>query len=208
MHELGWEVKPVTYFRSRHGGRLVGSGVDDLPVRRFGRPASAERGARVLGRARARARDSKSLRIVVADDHPLIDAGVATALRADPGFDVVGGATSDREILSLTRSTCPDVVLLVTRTPGRDGLGCLSRLREYYPDVKVIICSTWADLEYIEAAFRLGASGFVLTTIDRAELAAAIRRVVEATEYEALSAPSLDQDAPARFVRPSVRKPS
>jgi CheY-like chemotaxis protein len=194
----------VTNFRSRHGGRLVGSGVDDEHAYRFVRAPRAERRARLLGRSRARG--DKTLRIVVADDHPLMHFGVAMRLRADPGFDIVGEATSDTEVLSFARSARPDLVLLVTRSRGDDGLGCLSRLRECYPDVKVIICSASADREHIEAAFRLGASGCVVATIDRGELAAAIRRVVEATQYQALSV-TLDQDAPARFPGVSVRKP-
>jgi DNA-binding NarL/FixJ family response regulator len=148
------------------------------------------------------------LRIVVADDHPLMRFGVAMRLRADPGIDIVGEATSDTEALSLAGSAGPDLVLLVTRSRGDDGLGCLSRLRECYPDVKVIICSASADPEHIEAAFRLGASGCVVATIDRAELAAAIRRVVEATEYRPLSVSTLDHDGPARFLGVSVRKPN
>jgi DNA-binding NarL/FixJ family response regulator len=195
----------VTDFRSRHGGRLVGSGVDDGHAYPYVRAPRVERRARLLGRSRARA--DRLVRIVVADDHPLMHFGVAMALRADPAFDVVGQATSDTEVLTLARSAGPDVAVLVTRARGHDGLGCLSRLRECYPDVKVIICSASADLEHIEAAFRLGASGCVVATIERAELAAAIRRVVEATEYHALSVSRLDQDAPARFLGLSVRKP-
>jgi DNA-binding NarL/FixJ family response regulator len=128
--------------------------------------------------------NDRLLRIVVAD-HGWARVGVAAALRADPGFELVGEASYDTDVLSITRSAGPDVVLLGPRKPDHGGLSCLSQLRKCHPEVKVIVCSASADLDHIEAVFRLGAAGCILSTIAPAELAAAIRRVVEATEYHA-----------------------
>jgi DNA-binding NarL/FixJ family response regulator len=127
--------------------------------------------------------EDKLLRVVVAADHPLIRVGVATALKTDVGLDVVGEVSAGTDVLSITRSAGPDVVLLATHRREHDGLVCLSRLRESYPEVKVIVCSGSADPDHIEAVFRHGASGCILSTIAPTDLAAAVRRVVEAAEY-------------------------
>jgi DNA-binding NarL/FixJ family response regulator len=126
------------------------------------------------------------LRVVVAADHPSIRVGVATALKADVGLDVVGEASAGADVLSITRSAGPDVVLLGTDSREDDDLVCLSRLRESYPEVKVIVCFGSADLDAIEAVFRLGAAGCILSRIAPTDLAAAVRRVVEAAEYHVL----------------------
>jgi DNA-binding NarL/FixJ family response regulator len=97
------------------------------------------------------------LRIVLDDDERMFRAGIASALRADAGLDVVGEATSGTDVFSIIRSVEPDAVLLATRAPEHNRLGRLSRLRECFPEVKVIVCLASADLEQIEAAFRLGA---------------------------------------------------
>ena len=137
-------------------------------------------------------------RIVLADDQRVFRAGVARALRADAGLDVVGEATSIMDVLSIVRSAGPDVVLLGTQARSDSGLGNLTRLRECFPEVKVIVCPASDDLEHIEAAFRFGAVGCVLSTTDPAEIATAVRRVIEATEYRAHSAPTIKQVAVAR----------
>jgi CheY-like chemotaxis protein len=171
------EVKPVSVSGSRRGGRLEGSGRNGTDVCRSARPALVESEP-------VRAARAKLLRIAVADLR-CARVDVAAVLKADTGLEVVGEASHDRDVLSITRSTGPDVVLLGTRIPDHDGLGCLSLLRECHPEVKVIVCSASPDLDHIENVFRLGASGCILSTIAPAELAAAIRRVVEAAEYHA-----------------------
>jgi DNA-binding NarL/FixJ family response regulator len=122
------------------------------------------------------------LRIVVAVEHPLLNVAVTSALTAEAGFDVVAEAALGSDVLSITRLAEPDVALFITRSLRDDGLGCVPRLRTCCPDVKVIIGSPSAVLDHIETAFRLGACGFVLTA-DPADLAAAVRRVVEGTAY-------------------------
>jgi DNA-binding NarL/FixJ family response regulator len=127
----------------------------------------------------------RPLRIVVVDHRWIRRVAVAAALKADASLEIVGEVPCGRDVLSITRSAAPDVVLLGTRIPNDDGLSCLSLLRECHPEVKVIVCSASADLDHIETVFRLGASGCILSTIAPVELAAAIRRVVEAAEYHA-----------------------
>jgi two-component system nitrate/nitrite response regulator NarL len=141
----------------------------------------------------------RPLRIVLDDDERMFRVGIASALRADAGLEVVGKATSGTDVFSVIRSVEPDAVLLATRPPDHHGLGRLSRLRECFPEVKVIVCPASADLEQLEAAFRLGAAGCVLATIDPVAIAAAIRRVIEATDYRAHDVSTIDEDLVAQL---------
>jgi DNA-binding NarL/FixJ family response regulator len=171
----------------------MSSGGDGKEQSRAGRPALA--GCAQVYPAQSRVGDRRPLRIVVADERRLMRVAVTKALKAAAGFDVVGVAAPGTDVLSITRAAAPDVVLLATRSLGSESLGCLARLCECHPDVKVIVCSATTDLEHIEKAFRRGACGYVLTPVEPAELVAAIQRVVEGAGYRPRIVPALDQDA-------------
>jgi DNA-binding NarL/FixJ family response regulator len=130
-------------------------------------------------------RDTKTLRILLADDHPLLLAGVREVLARGGDFEIVGEATHGSEVLPLVAQRLPDVVLLDLRLPGLDGHACLQRIRTQHPGVDVVVFSMRDDPTDIEAAFRRGASGYVLKTIDPRDLAAAIRQSVQGTAYHA-----------------------
>jgi len=136
------------------------------------------------------------VKIVIADDHKLILDGVRQTLEND-GFEIVGEANSGPEVLPLVGSTSPDVVLLDMRMPGIDGLGCLQRLRARHPDVKVVMCSMAADPDKIQSAFKHGACGYILKTIDPTDLGSAIRQAVEGTAYHALGLPAMNDQTVA-----------
>ncbi|HEY7691219.1 MAG TPA: response regulator transcription factor, partial [Gaiellaceae bacterium] len=99
------------------------------------------------------------MRVLVADDHPIMLVGVRRVLEQEEGFEVVGEARVGSEVLPLIGRTDPDVVLLDMRMPGIDGLGCLDRIRLRHPNVKVVIFSVSTNTEHIQAALARGASG-------------------------------------------------
>jgi DNA-binding NarL/FixJ family response regulator len=138
------------------------------------------------------------VRILLADDHGLMLAGARRALELDGGFEVVGEARTGSQVLPLVGRTEPDAVLLDLRMPGVDGLGCLQRIREEHPDVKVVMCSVSADPDQIQGAFKRGACGYVLKTINPIDLGSAIRQAVEGTAYHALGLPAMDEETVAR----------
>jgi DNA-binding NarL/FixJ family response regulator len=125
-------------------------------------------------------------------------AGARRALELDGGFEVVGEARTGSQVLPLVGRTAPDAVLLDLRMPGVDGLGCLQRIREEHPDVKVVMCSMSADPDQIQGAFKRGACGYVLKTINPIDLGSAIRQAVEGTAYHALGLPAMDEETVAR----------
>jgi DNA-binding NarL/FixJ family response regulator len=137
------------------------------------------------------------MKILLADDHPLVLNGIREALEADDDFEVVGAARSGPEVLPLVGQRSPDVVLLDVRMPDLDGFGCLSRIRARYPAVKVVMLSMFADPEQVKLAFMRGACGYVVKSIDPADLPSAIRQAVEGTAFHALGLTSLDERSTA-----------
>lgn len=138
------------------------------------------------------------MKVLIADDHPLVVAGVREVLAREPNFEIVGSAFSGSEVVPMIGRLNPDVVLLDLRMPGVDGLGCLERIHARYPKVKVVVLSMTTDPEQIQGAFKRGACGFVIKTIDPVDLASAIRQAVEGTAFHALGLPALNENAVAR----------
>ena len=140
----------------------------------------------------------KRVRVVVADDHPLVLQGIRSALAEAEDIEIVGEADSGPKVLSRVRNTQPDFVLMDYTMPHFDGLACLDTLRSRHPDVKVAVLSEHQEPEVIEAALRRGASAFVLKSINPADLAAVIRQVVNRTVFQALDLESNEEEEIAK----------
>jgi DNA-binding NarL/FixJ family response regulator len=123
------------------------------------------------------------LRILVADDHPLIRAGIRGALAGVDDIEIVGEASSEAQLLPLIARTSPDVALLDLQMHDGDGLLCLQRIRAGHPDVKVIVLSDRCEPLEIVSVLERGAFAYVLKSIDPSDLAAAIRQAVHGTFY-------------------------
>jgi DNA-binding NarL/FixJ family response regulator len=127
---------------------------------------------------------TEAIRIVVADDHAVVREGVRRVLDDEPGFSVVGEASSGREVLRVIEETAPDVVLLDLGLPGIGGLEIVRRLRQAGPDPRVLILSMHDEKEYVVQAAAAGVDGYLLK--DEAEpkmLRAAVRAVHEGDSY-------------------------
>jgi DNA-binding NarL/FixJ family response regulator len=134
------------------------------------------------------------MRILLADDHPLILAGVRRTLESIDDIEVVGEATRGGEVLPLIGRTSPDLVLLDIRMPQLDGLACLDRIRSRYPDVKVVVLSAFGDKDHIQSALKRGASAYVVKGVDTADLPSALRQAVTGTVVHALGIPDDHED--------------
>jgi DNA-binding NarL/FixJ family response regulator len=117
------------------------------------------------------------IRIVVADDHPVVRDGLVAMLRAGSEFDVVGEATNGTEAVHLVEETSPDVLLLDLEMPGLDGVAVLRRLREIASPTRAIVFTVFDTDERIIAAVEAGAKGYLLKGVPRAEIFTAIRVV-------------------------------
>ncbi|HLU08408.1 MAG TPA: response regulator transcription factor [Oceanobacillus sp.] len=120
---------------------------------------------------------SEPIRILLADDHPVVRDGLSAILSTQPDFQVVGGAGDGLEVVQLTTQLRPDVLLLDLEMPHVDGVEALKRLREMGVDVKTIVFTAFDTDERILNAVRAGAQGYLLKGAPREELFNAIRVV-------------------------------
>jgi DNA-binding NarL/FixJ family response regulator len=132
------------------------------------------------------------MRILIADDHRLIVEGIRRALESTDDIEVVAEASTGSQVLPLVRRTTPDVVLLDMRMPEMDGITCLDLIRRDHPKVKVVMLSVFSDREHVEIAFKHGASGYIIKTINPLDLPSAIRQAVEGAVFHALGLPDSD----------------
>lgn len=118
------------------------------------------------------------IRLLIADDHPVVRAGLAGLLSDEPGFEVVAEASDGDEAVRLAAATRPDVVLMDLRMPRVDGVAATARiLAEVDPPPRVLILTTYESDDQILAAIEAGAAGYLLKAAPQAEIVAGIRSV-------------------------------
>jgi DNA-binding NarL/FixJ family response regulator len=119
----------------------------------------------------------KTTRVLLADDHALVRAGIRALLEKMTGIEVVAEAGDGREALELIKRQLPHVVFMDIALPGLNGLEALARATKEFRAVKVIILSMHANKEYVLQALRAGACGYLLMDAAVAELELALRAV-------------------------------
>jgi DNA-binding NarL/FixJ family response regulator len=117
------------------------------------------------------------IRVVIADDHGLMRAGVKALLAATDDIEVVGEAEDGEEAIREVRRLGPDVVLMDVAMPGLGGLEATLVVRKEKPDVKILVLTQYDDREYVSRFLKAGVSGYVLKKAAASELVAAIRAV-------------------------------
>ncbi|MCX7625671.1 MAG: response regulator transcription factor [Candidatus Sumerlaeaceae bacterium] len=119
------------------------------------------------------------LKIVIVDDHPVIRRGVRDILAENPLFEVVGEAASGLEALQRVRETRPDLVLLDVTLPDRTGIEVLKDIRDWFPQIKVLVLSIHSEEQYAVRALRAGAVGYITKESAPEDLLQAIEAVLE-----------------------------
>lgn len=122
-------------------------------------------------------------RIILADDHTLVRAGIRSLLGKMPGVEVVGEAGDGREALALLEALQPDILLIDIAMPGLNGLETAARVADEFPRIKLIILSMHANEEYVVQALRAGALGYLLKDSAAIELELAIEAVGRGETY-------------------------
>jgi DNA-binding NarL/FixJ family response regulator len=117
------------------------------------------------------------VRVLIVDDDDLMRAGLRGVLSSDSAIEVVGEASDGRDAVYRTRLLQPDIVLMDVRMPHLDGISATRDLLEAFPDVRVVIVTTFEQDDYIFGALRAGASGFLLKRTRPEELVAAVHTV-------------------------------
>ncbi|MFG2972973.1 response regulator [Streptomyces sp. NPDC048331] len=142
------------------------------------------------------------IRVLIADDQPLVRRGLALILGPDPEFEVVGEAEDGARAVALAHELRPDVVVMDIRMPVMDGVKATEELARTLPDTRVLALSTFDMDEYVVAALRAGAYGFLPKDISPEELIAAVRIVHTG---EAAVAPRLLSRLLSAYVRTPER---
>ena len=118
------------------------------------------------------------IKILIADDQELIRESLKIVLDMNKDMEVIGLAENGHKVLDLLKKTVPDIILMDIRMPELDGVLCTKNVKEKYPDVKIIILTTFDDDEYVYYALKYGASGYLLKGCSVQELTAAIHKVM------------------------------
>jgi two-component system response regulator NreC len=144
------------------------------------------------------------IRILIADDHGVLRAGLRALLKAEPKLEVVGEAADGAEALRLASALQPDIVLMDISMPDCGGIEATRRLRGLLPDVRVLILTVHDDKSMVQEAIQAGAAGYILKRAAESELVNAIQAVsrgdmyvhlpmTRALQAEAAAMPASDQ---------------
>jgi DNA-binding NarL/FixJ family response regulator len=124
-----------------------------------------------------------TVRVLLAEDHLLVRAGIRAQLGGLDDVEVVGEVTSGTEVLPAVESLAPDVVLMDISMPGMNGLEATRRLLEDHPETRVIMVSMHASEDYVARALKAGARGYLTKASAAQELEKALRAVMAGEEY-------------------------
>ena len=138
------------------------------------------------------------IRVLLADDHGLVRAGLRALLRDLSGIEVIAESGDGRETLNLVKRHRPDVVLMDVSMPELNGLDATVCLKRSFPDVRVLVLSMHANEEYVLRALRAGATGYLLKGAKVAELELAINAVARGDIY---LAPSMSKHVVTKYLR-------
>ena len=118
------------------------------------------------------------IRIVVADDHPVVRSGLVALLRTIPGLDVIGEAADGDTAVSVVLDREPDVILMDVRMPGTDGIEATRQIKDKAPHCRVLILTMHDDDATVFTAMQAGAQGYLLKEAEQEDIVRAIRAVV------------------------------
>lgn len=117
------------------------------------------------------------IRVLLADDHAVLRAGIRALLDMQPDIEVIGEASDGHQAVARARELKPDIVLMDIGMPGLDGLAATRQIKETFPQTHILILTQHENKEYVLPALKLGASGYVLKRAEGDELITAIRTV-------------------------------
>ena len=144
------------------------------------------------------------LKVLIADDHPLIIAGIRRTIEHVDDMEVVGEAHTGPELAQLIERRGPDIVLMDLRMPGVTGTEMIELIRDRFPHCKSIILSACDDRSTIDAALRAGASAYVLKSAHGVDIASVVRQAASGAVFHAPAGPPAGATDPALPAAPSL----
>jgi two-component system response regulator NreC len=126
---------------------------------------------------------SRKIKILIADDHTLVRAGLAAFLKISEDFEVVGEAADGVEVIEAARKLKPDVILMDIAMPTLGGLEATMEIRKINPDIKILVLTQYDDTLYVRRFLKAGASGYILKKAVTTDLITAIHAVAAGEMY-------------------------
>jgi DNA-binding NarL/FixJ family response regulator len=123
------------------------------------------------------------IKVIICDDQAIIREGLEMLLKLEPDIDVIGRAADGKEALALAAAHAPDLILMDLKMPGMNGVEATRRLRAQFPEVRVLVLTTYDDDEWLFDAIRAGAAGYLLKDTPRAEVIKAVRGTVQGRSF-------------------------
>jgi DNA-binding NarL/FixJ family response regulator len=120
---------------------------------------------------------TRAITVLLADDHAVVRKGIRDFIDEDPALQVIAEASDGAEAWALLAHQQPDVAVLDIRMPHLTGVELTRRIKEQYPQIRVLILTAYDDEPYVLALLRAGADGYILKTADSRELLAAVKQV-------------------------------
>ncbi|MCO6007249.1 response regulator transcription factor [Actinoallomurus purpureus] len=142
------------------------------------------------------------IRLLIADDHPVVRDGLSGMFARDPGFEVLGEAGDGAEAIRLAQALTPDVILMDLRMPGMDGLTAITELARRGITARVLVLTTYDTDSYVLPAIEAGATGYLLKDAPRDELLRAVRA---AAHGQAVLSPSVATRLMSRVREPETK---
>lgn len=125
----------------------------------------------------------EDIKILLADDHPLMRDGVKAVFESEPGYTVVGEVNNGAKVFVAATELSPDVIIMDIGMPDIDGIEATKRIADDIPEIKVIIFSMHSDAQYALDAFRFGALGYVIKGAGPEEIIEAVVKVMKGKRY-------------------------
>jgi DNA-binding NarL/FixJ family response regulator len=127
------------------------------------------------------------LKVLIADDHPLMLAGLRRVLERSENIEIVGEARSGTDVIALIERRRPNLVLLDMRMPGMPGTQCIEQITTGWPGVKVVVLSACENAGTIDSALQAGASAYIVKSVESLDVAAVLRQTASGGVFHATS---------------------
>jgi len=123
------------------------------------------------------------IRLLLADDHPLIREGFRSLLNKNERFEIVGIAENGKELIELAGKELPDIILSDISMPVMNGMEAIEQIRNLYPSIKSVVLTMHEEREYVINALRIGVQGYIIKNVERFDLEKAIITIFEGGKY-------------------------
>lgn len=138
------------------------------------------------------------IRLIIADDHPLMRDGIKTILAGDQEIKVVDCAGDGEELLKILEKTETDVILMDINMPGMNGIDATQQIRKKYPDIKILVFSQYDEKRFVKQLMKNGANGYLLKNSAASELVNAVKIVHNGGLYLSQELPNIFVEKPKK----------